>query len=197
MRTPLSAIGVEGVSVGRRPTATPSTPQICNPNHNKVIKIQLSSYDVFSMIWGEILPVSAEGSRRSERAGDCGGNMAEGDRGCDTAEGDRGGDTTEGECGGDKASDTANIYKFYFIFFYDCQQHEMYLKCYKRWKLFLDNFSWTLFFMKLLFGKWKMETFFLTGKKNQEKKREKFVISDGNFFLDNFYLENKWKSFIT
>ena len=61
---------------------------------------------------------------------------------------------------------------------------------------FLDNFSWKLFFMKLLFGKWKpfflwkMETFFFAGKnqkknrKNQQKKGyETFIWKMETFFF--------------
>ena len=133
------------------------------------------------MIWGKILPISAEGSRGSGRAGNRSGDTAEGDRIRDTTEGGRGDDTAT------EAAIWRTYINFILLFFYDCQQHEMYSKCYKRWKLFLDNFSWKLFFMKLLFGKWKpflwkMETFFWqekirkkTGKirKNQEKSGKK------------------------
>ena len=67
-------------------------------------KNTLSSYDVISMIWGKILPISVEGSRGSEQAGNRGSDTAEGDRSGDTAEGDRGGDTAEGDRGADTAA---------------------------------------------------------------------------------------------
>ena len=74
------------------------------------------------MIWGKILPISAEGSRGSGRAGNRSGDTAEGDRIGDTTEGGRGG---RGDDTATEAAIRRTYINFILLFFYDCQQHEM------------------------------------------------------------------------